>query len=168
MTIYKYFYSYCIHNLFCGLNFSMSLLVTLKSNKSLEVQVQSLRNHFYDIYEVKVSLYSHYPLQSWKRKSQQHQISRGGNFNNLYLLTLFDCISRTFSYRVWGLGFWGLRFEFLKLKSKYLLILHEFLHPPDLKHVSMSNISSFIADMFLLFVRFIRQQRVDIKFNVIP
>ena len=36
-------------------------------------------------------------------RGKQHQISRGDNYNEFYLLTLFDCISITFSHRVWGL-----------------------------------------------------------------
>ena len=36
---------------------------------------------------------------------KQHQVSLGDNYNELYLLTLIDSISMTFSFGVWGMGF---------------------------------------------------------------
>ena len=38
----------------------------------------------------------------------RRRISFGDNYNKFYILLLFDCISKTFSYRVWELGVGGL------------------------------------------------------------
>ena len=40
--------------------------------------------------------------QLWHK---QHQVSLGDNYNELYLLTLIDSISMTFSFGVLGMGY---------------------------------------------------------------
>ena len=83
-------------------------MTILHQNLSYYMQVRvhhQYFQHFFANHSANTQFYCFNFLQF--HVGEQHQISCGDNFYKFYLLLFFDCISITYSHRVWGLGFEG-------------------------------------------------------------